>query len=171
MKKLLIVILLVFLLCFTFSCQQGEEAAEEPAIDINADIAAIRNWVNLSYAAADSGDFEGYISFWAEGVIWMPPNAPIIQGISAATEMLQPYFEQVTIHHKISIKEIKVVDDFAFTRFNAEEKYTPKTGEGESVESNFKAIILLQRMADGTWLGTHLIWNSNDPLPASAENQ
>ena len=171
MKKRFMILPLVLVLCFTFSCQQGEEVAEEPVVDVEADIEAIRNWVNLSYAAADSGDFEGYISFWAEGVIWMPPNAPIIQGISAATEMLQPYFEQVTIHHKISIEEIKVADDFAFTRFNTEEKYTLKTGEGESVESNFKAIILLQRMADGTWLGTHCIWNSNDPHPTSEENQ
>ena len=175
MKKLLMVIPLVFLLCFTFSCQQGEEVAEEPAVDVEADVEAdmeaIRNWVNLSYAAADSGDVEGYISFWAEGVIWMPPNAPIIQGISAATEMVQPFFEQVSTHREISIKEIKVADDFAFTRINSEEKYTPRTGEGESVESNFKSIILLHRMADGTWLGTHCIWNSNDPLPTSQENQ
>jgi len=53
----------------------------------------------------------------------------------------------------------------------AEEKYTPRTGEGESMEANFKAIILLQRMADGTWLGTHCIWNSNDSLPTQQDNQ
>jgi hypothetical protein len=29
MKKLFMVLPLVFLLCFTFSCQQGEEVAEE----------------------------------------------------------------------------------------------------------------------------------------------
>jgi len=160
---------LVFLLCFTFSCQQGEEVAEEPAVDVEADVEAIRNWVNSSYAAADSGDVEGYISFWAEGVIWMPPNTPIIQGISAATEMVQPFFEQVSTHREISIKEIKVADNFAFTRINSEEKYTPRTGEGESVESNFKSIILLHRMADGTWLGTHYMWNMNDSPPMSPE--
>jgi ketosteroid isomerase-like protein len=86
-------------------------------------------------------------------------------------ELLQPYFEQVTTHREISIEEIEVTDDFAFTRINSEEKYTPRTGEGESIEANFKAIILLQRMADGRWLGTHLIWNSNDQLPASEGNQ
>ena len=170
MKKLLLILLLVFLLCFTFSCQKAEEVAEEPALNVEADVEAIKNWAKESYAAADSGDVEDYISFWAEDVIWMPPNTPIIKGKSAIREMLQPYFEQLTTHREISVEEIEVTDDFAFSRINSEEKYTPRTGEGESIEANFKALILLQRMADGTWLGTHYIWNSNDPLPTSDEN-
>jgi proline iminopeptidase len=38
MKKLFMVIPLVFLLCFTFSCRQGEEVAEEPVVDVEADV-------------------------------------------------------------------------------------------------------------------------------------
>jgi hypothetical protein len=34
MKKLLLIVPLVSLLCFTFSCQKAEEVAEEPAVDI-----------------------------------------------------------------------------------------------------------------------------------------
>ena len=37
MKKLFIVIPLVFLLCFAFGCQKGEEVAEEPVIDLAAE--------------------------------------------------------------------------------------------------------------------------------------
>ncbi len=43
MKKLLMVIPLVILLCFTFSCQQGEEVAEEPAVDVEAEKANIQS--------------------------------------------------------------------------------------------------------------------------------
>jgi len=32
MKKLLMILPLVFLLCFTFGCQQGEEVAEEAMV-------------------------------------------------------------------------------------------------------------------------------------------
>jgi uncharacterized protein (TIGR02246 family) len=170
MKKLFMILPLVFLLCFVFSCQKGGEGAEEP-VDIEADVEAIRNWVKESYAAADSGNVKNYISFWAKDVIWMPPDAPIIQGTSAIRELLKPYFEQLTAKRKISVEEITVTDDFAFTRINTEEKYTPRTGEGEPVEANFKAIIFLQRIADGTWLGTHYIWNSNDPPPSSEKNK
>ena len=38
MKKFLTIIPLVILLYFTFSCQQGEEVAEEPVVDVEADI-------------------------------------------------------------------------------------------------------------------------------------
>ena len=37
MKKLFMVLPLVFLLCFTFSCQQGEE---EAVVDVEADAEA-----------------------------------------------------------------------------------------------------------------------------------
>ena len=171
MKQLFMILPLVFLLCFTFGCKQAEEVAEEPAVDIEADVEAVRDWVNGNYAAADSGDLERYLGFWAEDVIWMPPNAPIMQGKSTIREYVKPFFEQLTIYHEISIEEIKVAEDFAFTRLNSKEKYTPKTGEGEPVELNVKAMFLLQRMPDGTWLGTHCIWNSNDPLPTSEGNQ
>jgi ketosteroid isomerase-like protein len=42
MKKLLLVIPLVILLCFTFACQAYEEAPEEPAVDVEAEKANIR---------------------------------------------------------------------------------------------------------------------------------
>jgi ketosteroid isomerase-like protein len=42
MKKLLIIIPLVILLCFTFSCQQGEEVAEEPVVDVEAEKATVK---------------------------------------------------------------------------------------------------------------------------------
>ena len=94
-----------------------------------------------------------------------------MKGKSTIRGYVQPFFEQLTIQHEISIEEIKVAEDFAFARLNSKEKYTPKTGEGEPMELNVKAIFLLQRMPDGTWLCTHGIWNSNDPLPPLEENQ
>ena len=44
MKKLLMIIPLVFLLCLTFSCQkQAEEVAEEPVVDVEAEKANIQS--------------------------------------------------------------------------------------------------------------------------------
>jgi hypothetical protein len=34
MKKLIMILPLIFLHCFAFSCQKAEEVAEEPAVDI-----------------------------------------------------------------------------------------------------------------------------------------
>ena len=50
MKKLFMVIPLVFLLCLTFSCQKGEEVAEEPVVDVEAEKAKVKTvldeWIN-----------------------------------------------------------------------------------------------------------------------------
>ena len=43
MKKLLLILSLVFLLCFTFSCQKGEEVAEESVVDVEAEKANIQS--------------------------------------------------------------------------------------------------------------------------------
>ena len=51
MKKLRMIIPLVILLCFTFSYQQGEEVAEEPAVDVEAEKANIRTVLD-QYAEA-----------------------------------------------------------------------------------------------------------------------
>jgi uncharacterized protein (TIGR02246 family) len=43
MKKLLLILSLVFLLCFTFNCQQGDEVAEEPVVDVETEKANIQS--------------------------------------------------------------------------------------------------------------------------------
>jgi uncharacterized protein (TIGR02246 family) len=43
MKKFLTIFPLVILLCFTFSCQQGGEVAEEPVVDVEAEKANIQS--------------------------------------------------------------------------------------------------------------------------------
>ena len=61
MKKLLSVIPLVILLCFTFSCQQqGEKVAEEPAVDVEATItvdnAVSPDGVSIAYEVRGEGE-------------------------------------------------------------------------------------------------------------------
>ena len=61
MKKLLMILPLVFLLCFTFSCQkQAEEVAEEPAVDIEATItvdnAVSPDGVSIAYEVRGEGE-------------------------------------------------------------------------------------------------------------------
>jgi len=44
MKKLFMILPLVFLLCFTFGCQKAEEVAVEPVVDVDAAKEAINGW-------------------------------------------------------------------------------------------------------------------------------
>ncbi len=66
MKKLLMVIPLVFLLCFTFGCQQGEEVAEEPVVDIEAEKASVKDFLYQFEQAFGSLDLELLSKFIAQ---------------------------------------------------------------------------------------------------------
>ena len=92
MKKLLMVTPLVILLCFTFSCQQGEEVAEEvkPEVDIEADVEAIKALFAHNSSVINSGDLEGWIAQFTEDAIFMPPNSVILKGKEAGREFARP---------------------------------------------------------------------------------
>ena len=70
MKKLLMVIPLVILLCFTFGCQQGEEVAEEPVVDIEAEKEAVAESLQKLVDAAVSEDMEKLKSLWHPQISW-----------------------------------------------------------------------------------------------------
>ena len=72
MKKLLMVIPLVIMLCFAFSCQQGQEAAEEPNIYVETAISV--DGVSIAYEVRGEGELalvfvHGWCcdrSYWSE---------------------------------------------------------------------------------------------------------
>ena len=66
MKKLFMVIPLVFLLCFTFSCQKGEEVAEEPVVDVEAEKAAIRETMKKALDGLNNHDIQTHLSTLTE---------------------------------------------------------------------------------------------------------
>jgi ketosteroid isomerase-like protein len=66
MKKLLIVIHLLILLSFIFSCQQSKDAAKSEALRTLRD--ADKAW------SQSAPDLEAFMSFIADDVIWFKPN-------------------------------------------------------------------------------------------------
>jgi hypothetical protein len=85
MKKLFIVIPLVFLLCLTFGCQETEEAAEEVVAEQPAmDLAMVRQAIeeaNLMFGeAVRAGDVATLVGLYTEDARLLPPNSEMIQG-------------------------------------------------------------------------------------------
>jgi len=163
MKKLLTIIPLVFLLCFTFSCQQAEEVAEEPVVDIDADIAAIKEMGNQYAVAINTGDFELWISLWADDGVQMPPDTPARIGKEQIREAMTPVFEQMTLDIIItSIEDAKVYGDLGLTRCNYTLDVTPKAG-GETIHAmrDGKALTLYEKQSDGSWKMIYDCFNSN----------
>lgn len=168
MKKYLVIIPLVFLFCFAFACQKGEEVAEEPEIgvDVEADIQAIKanldEWVSLYNA----GDFERLMSvYYTEKTVRMPPDEPIQVGKDAILAAYKKSREQFDEQCESSIPEdIRVSGDLAVVRGVDTGTNTPKDG-GEPEEYNVKWVLVLERQADNTWKWIWEIWNDTLPLP------
>ncbi len=146
------------MLCFTFSFKTEADSME-------ADITAIKEVLNQYAVAVNTGDFDLWISLWADDGVRMPPGAPTQIGKEQIREEQKPGFDQmnldITIH---SIEEAKVYGDLGLTRCTYTLKVTPKAG-GETiiVYPDGKALTLYERQSDGSWKIKYDIFNSNVP--------
>ncbi len=172
MKKLLLTLSLVFLLCFTFGCQQqGEEVAEEPIVDVEAEKAAVREVLNQYAVACNTGDFDLWISLWADDGVQMPPETPAVIGIEQIREANKPGFDQMTIDITItSIEDVKVYGDLGLTRCGYTLDMTPTAG-GETIHAmrDGKALTIYKRQSDGSWKIVYDCFNSNIPPTSEKE--
>jgi uncharacterized protein (TIGR02246 family) len=156
MKKLLMVLPLVFLLCFTFGYQQGEEVAEEPAVDVEADVEAIKDLAKEWEVAFNAGDVDKLVSFYTDNSLRIPANQAPIIGKEAIRDNFQQLFDQYTVEANIVVLDVKVCGDHAFVRGSYATTYTIKA-TGESLKFNGNWVDLNQKQPDGS---RKIIWNS-----------
>jgi len=159
MKKSLLqlpVFLLIILLCFNASCEKR---------DVEADIAAINEILNQYAVACNTGDFDLWISLWADDGVQMPPGAPARIGKEQIREGMKPLFDQMNSDIAItSIEDAKVYGDLGLTRCTYTLKMTPKAG-GETINAvpDGKALTLYERQSDGSWKIVYDCFNSSVP--------
>ncbi len=165
MKKLLhriFIPIFIALSFLVFNCNQPKQT-----VDIEADIAAIKETMKKYEAAANAGDLDSFISLWAEEGIRMPTDAPSRLGVAQIIEELKPIYEQFTLDIKItSIEEARVFGDIGITRGNnISLALTPKAG-GEKIIlfQDAKALTIHKRQSDGNWKIIYDCFNSNIPL-------
>ena len=157
MKKLFMVLPLVFLLCFTFSCQKAEEVAEEPAVDIEAEVAAIESLMNQVEKAFNEGDLDAYMATIADDAIVMPPGESALIGKEAIQDWYG-FIESMSFDMKIFIDELEVSGDWAFHRSHWKGSWIAEDS-GQKTEIESKDIGILKRQPAGSWKVTHTIWN------------
>jgi len=157
MKKFLTIIPLVFLLCFTFGCQQGEEVAEEPAVDISVDIEANKNLIDAWDKDYNSGDIERLLSLYTDDAVRIPPNEPALVGKEAIQGNFQQSFDQFTEENDLVV-DVKIGGDLAFVRGTWKDIQTPKAG-GESLNLNGNFVVINQKQPDGSWKTICDIWS------------
>ena len=163
MKKRFMVLPLVFLLCFTFACQQkGEEVAEEIGVKSlsDEDVAAIKALGPALDEAALAGDWNALVALFSEDAVLMSPNAPTNHGRSSLLEMIESLGLTVT-EHKIEFVGVDGYGDIAYARGTYAETYSVE----EPINDEGKILTILRKQSNGSWLFAIWMTNSDLPLP------
>lgn len=163
MKKLWMILLLVFLMCLNFSCQQPVEETVEKvksALDVEADIAAIEILTKECSRAWNEGDYEGYMALIDENALFLPPNALTFGGIEAIKSLYSNSFNSLDFDVTITTEEIHVAGDLAFSRDGWKGSMNPKDGS-EPILFDNKTLSIYKRQADGSWKYWRVMYSSN----------
>jgi len=163
MKKFLTIIPLVILLCFASSCQKGEDVAEESAIDVEANTAAINELWNQYCIAYRTGDLDLWMSLWIEDGIRMSPDTPAVIGKEQIRSSMQNWFDMYNIDCYVKNEEARIAGDWAVCRGTYKGSSTPKTG-GKAIKFAGKYMSILERHEDGSWKIARDCFNEDAPI-------
>ena len=132
---------------------------------MEADITAIKEVLNRYALINNAGDWDQWISLWADDGVQMPPDDPARVGKEQIRAGMKPLFDQLNLHIVIqSIEDARISGDLGFTRCIYTLKATPKAG-GETIDvmPEGKALTLYARQPDGSWKIVYDCFNSSTP--------
>ncbi len=135
--------------------------AQETAGLSDEDVAAIRH-ANESWIQAFRADDDAALAaLYSNAAVIMPPNESVIEGRAAVLAYHEA--DRVTVtEYSESIVEIDGREGLAFIRGTS--SMVGRAEDGEPVTESGKYLVILRKQADGSWLITHEIWNSDQPL-------
>ena len=135
-------------------------AGEE--VDVEADIAAIKELYNQATLACSTGDAELYLSIFTEDAVVMPPGYPPAMGKEELRPMIEGLFGLFDLELPYTVEEVEVIGDWAFARSSWQYSMTPKEG-GETTTSPGKQLDTLKKQPDGSWKIYIQCYNYNEP--------
>ena len=130
---------------------------------MEADITAIKEMLNRYALITNAGDWDRWISLWADDGVQMPPDDPARIGKEQIRAGMKPLFDQLNLDIVIqSIEDARIYGDLGFTRCIYTLKATPKAG-GETIDvmPEGKALTLYERQPDGSWKIVYDCFNSS----------
>jgi ketosteroid isomerase-like protein len=141
-------------------------APPEPAVDVQAEAAALREAADAYHGAAEAADIEGFVALNANDVLMMPPNAPNVERTEGARAVVTAFTKLPDFQVRFETLRVEVAasGDMGYTLANGEMSY--QGPDGETVEDRIRDFHLWKKGADGSWKVAIDIWNSEVPLAA-----
>jgi uncharacterized protein (TIGR02246 family) len=170
MKKILMVIPLVILMCFTFSCQKGEEVAEYVVAEQKEpkdvmDLAQVRQLIeetNVKFGeAVRSGDATALASLYTEDAKLLPPNSEMILGREGIEAFWGGGLQMGIKDAVLTTVEVLGIGDMVCEIGRYDLTIQPE-GQ-EAVEDSGKFLVIWKKVATDTWKLHVDIWNTSLP--------
>lgn len=148
----------------TFLVSALAACAKAPSSFTDADRAAIRATVDSFTNAIKKGDYGTAASYYAEDGVFMPPNAPAVEGRAGIQKQFET-FGRVSAFSQ-PIVEIDGVGDLAYARLNADLTFIPPNMTA-AMTDKAKVLIVMRKQPNGSWRTTRGMVNSDMPMPGS----
>ena len=130
--------------------------------DMKTDETAIRDLLEHVVTAFNKSDLEELLSFHSDDIILMEPNMPVIKGKDQVRKLFASFRQKkIEMELDFDIVELEIAGDRAFVRGHVLKTVLQNGSITENDTGKF--ICLLKKRADGTWLRTHVIVNSDQP--------
>lgn len=147
----------LLLLALAPGCVAGVDS--DPAAG-GDDEAAVRAVVSAIDAGYQANDLRAAAANFAEDILFLPPGQPVFRGIEAVVARDSAFLATTTgYQYSSTVEEVGVSGGIAWVRTSTREAWTPVAG-GEGRVVTAKALLLLNRGADGNWKLTHWMWNT-----------
>jgi ketosteroid isomerase-like protein len=148
--------LAVLSLAFLAACQPATiELTEE-------DVAAIKSVGPAIDQAALAGDWDALVVLFTGDALMLQPNGPAYP-VTELRDMIES-IGMTVMEHSLEFVDVDGHSDIAYGRAIYSETFTLE-GVAEPIEDSGKILSVLRKQADGSWLISLWMWNSDLPLP------
>jgi len=168
MKKIFMVIQLAILLCLSFSCQKGEEVAEQIAQEEPIpvmDLAQVRQAIEEANAklgeAVRMGNAAALASLYTEDAKLLPPNSEMITGREGIEAFWGGGLQMGIKDATLTTVEVLGMGDMVCEIGKVELVIQPE-GQ-EAIADTGKYLVIWKKTSDGTWKLHVDIWNTSLP--------
>ena len=165
MKKLIMTLPLVFLLCISFGCQKAEDVAGQEEPKEVMDLAPVRQLIeeaNIKFGeAVRSSDASALASLYTEDATLLPPpNAPIIKGREGVEAYWAAGFQMGLKDVVLTTVEVMAMGDMVCEIGEADATFHP---EGMEAFKDKGKYLVIWKNVDGVWKLHVDIYNSSLP--------
>jgi len=144
------------------ACQpiRAETARVQAALPQEEDFKQV---VMAKEAAYANNDLEGFLTFFADDTMSMPPDGIPTKGKTQLAADMKAFFDTYEVDSQVKLVDVAIYGDFATRTLQAWDTLTPKAG-GDPIHASGSCIAGWKKI-NGEWKIVWEIWNS-EPLPS-----